>query len=105
MFEIERLPIRKGLTYPATLPTELTHAIPAAAAVEERIAVGRRQKIETAPRTPAAATASAANETQPGTQGIADAANAAEPATPATCQRRSLVPSEWRAMVSMAIKP
>ena len=70
MPEIERLPVGKGLTGPATLPTELIHANPAAAAVRER---------------------------------IADAANAT-PAT-ATCQRRSLVASEWRAMVSMAIEP
>src|ERR1700681_4097452 len=99
------LPTKNGLTYPARLPTELIHAMPAAAAVEERKPVGKDQKVATVALIPAAATVSAANPSAPEIPGIADTANADAPISPASamCQRRSPVRSEWRPTATIEI--
>src|SRR5437016_10187482 len=99
------LPTRNGLAYPARLPTELIHAMPAAAAVAERKPVGRDQKVATVALIPAAAKVSATNPSTPGIPGMADTANAVAPINPAMamCQRRSPVRSEWRPTATMEI--
>ncbi len=40
------MPTRKGLKYPARLPTELIQAMPAEAAAPETMAVGKDQNVE-----------------------------------------------------------
>ena len=71
------LPTKNGLTYPDRLPTELIHAMPAAAAVPERMAGGSDQKHTIPERAPAVATVSVAISAQPPIWGRALSANAA----------------------------
>jgi hypothetical protein len=59
------------------LPTELIHAIPAAAAVPERMAVGSAQNTANADMIPAVANVSAATRRSPGMPGMALAAKPA----------------------------
>jgi len=68
-----------GATSPAKFPTELIQAMPAAAAVPERMAVGTDQKQEVVDMTPVTAMAKVRIRAQPGRPGkpLAAKANAA----------------------------
>ena len=65
-----------GATRPAKFPTELIQAMPAAAAVPERMAVGTDQKHEVVDITPVTATAKVMSRAQPGRPGKPLAAKA-----------------------------
>ena len=99
------LPTKNGLTYPDRLPTELIHAMPAAAAVPERMAGGSDQKHTIPERAPAVATVSVAISAQPPIWGRALSANAAPLIRhgAATCHRRSPVRSECPPTTTIAM--
>src|SRR5262249_3946294 len=89
-------PIASGPTYPPRLPTELIHAIPAAAAVPDRKAVGNDQNVTTQDSNPTLTIVSA---TIAGTAFLPTAMRTSRPANasskpPAECQRRSPLRSE-----------
>jgi len=65
-----------GATRPAKFPTELIQAMPAAAAVPERMAVGTDQKHEVVDITPVTAIAKVKSRAQPGRPGKPLAAKA-----------------------------
>jgi hypothetical protein len=92
-----------GATRPARFPTELIQAIPAAAAVPERMAVGTLQKQEVVARTPVRAMDRVTRIIHPGRPGRALRAKprAAVRAERPTWRRRSLLRSEWRQTQTM----
>ena len=89
-------PRTNGLKYPDRLPTELIQAMPAAAALPERIAVGSAQNVVIVDIMPAVATVRQARPGHPDRLGRPESANAtaATAAPTAMCQRRSCRRSE-----------